>query len=311
MATDTAKRQMGTRNSLPDFISEATAPNTKLAYEKDVARFRAWGGAIPCNADIVCKYLQAFALLNKPNTLERWVAAISRAHKDIGFESPCNAHEVRDTLTGIRKHRAKKRLPNNPRQVNAAVREELFAMLDHTPANLVGMRNRAILLIGFSGALRRSEVSRLTIESVQFDPRGLIVDLGATKADQAAENATIAIPRASHAHCPVKALKAWLKAAAITGGPIFRPILKSGSVAPKGLSGHSIAEIVKTCAAAAGLDRTMYSGHSLRAGLVTTAIKERKPTHKIRAQTRHKSDSSLQPYNRTPELFEDNAADIL
>ena len=102
-----------------------------------------------------------------------------------------------------------------------------------------------------------------------------------------------------------------LKAAGITSGPIFRRIRKNGLVGPTGLAGFSIAQIVKASVARAGLDPALYSGHSLRAGLATSSAKEHKPFHKIKAQTRHKSDVTLLRYIRDAELFDDNAADLL
>ncbi|MEK7207848.1 MAG: site-specific integrase [Pseudomonadota bacterium] len=290
----------------PDYAAAATADNTKLAYHKDLARFRAWGGTIPATVKQVCEYLNAHANTHKVSTLSRWLASISQAHRVVEMESPCRSLEVRRTLNGIKKiHGAK------PRRVAPAVRDELMAMIKHTPPELIGLRNRALLLVGFAGALRRSELAKLRVEDVAFDVRGMILRLGQTKTDQAGENDEIAIPYAKGKYCPVKALKSWLAEAGITEGAIFRPILKHGAVGKKGLSGFSVAQIIKASAKAAGLDTTLYSGHSLRAGLATSSAREKKPFHKIKTQTRHKSDVTLLKYIRDAELFEDNAADLL
>ncbi len=295
------------RFTLPqDYAVAATADNTKLAYRKDLARFLAWGGTIPATVKQVCEYLNAHADTHKVSTMSRWLASISQAHCVKGLDSPCRSLEVHRTLNGIKKvHGAK------PRHVLPAVRDELVAMIQHAPPGLVGVRNRALLLLGFAGALRRSELAKLRVEDVAFDVRGMILKLGQTKTDQAGGNDEIAIPYAKGKYCPVKALKAWLSESGITEDAIFRPILKHGTVGKKGLSGFSVAQIIKASAKAAGLDTTLYSGHSLRAGLATSSAREKKPFHKIKAQTRHKSDVTLLKYIRDAELFEDNAADLL
>jgi integrase len=109
----------------------------------------------------------------------------------------------------------------------------------------------------------------------------------------------------------VKALKTWLTQSNIKQGAIFRAISKGGKVGKRALNPHSIAQLVKASALAAGMDPSEYSGHSLRAGLATSSAKDGKAFHKIKAQTRHRSDVTLLNYIRDAELFEDNAADLL
>jgi integrase len=294
------------RKAKPNYLDAATADNTKLAYHKDLQRFVTWGGDIPSSPDQVAAYISAHGASHKASTLARWVASISQAHKVAGFDNPCGNIDVRRTLRGIRSaHGAKQR------HVAPAVRDELIAMVTQLPPGLVGTRDKALLLVGFAGALRRSELAKLEVKDIHIDARGMILPLGKTKTDQAGESDEIAIPFAKGKYCPVRALQAWLKAGKITGGPIFRRIRKNGLVGPTGLVGFSIAQIVKASVARAGLDPALYSGHSLRAGLATSSAKEHKPFHKIKAQTRHKSDATLLRYIRDAELFEDNAADFL
>jgi integrase len=299
-----------------DFIVLASAPNSAQAFRKDMARFRDAGGVIPCDAAFVADYLAAHAATHKVSTLQRWLASISKAHQQHHsehpskpFENPCRSSRVRDTLRGIKNQHGAKR-----RKVAPALSDEVIAMVRKLPAGLAGQRDRALLLLGFAGALRRSELAKLTIEQVSLDKRGMYLALGKTKADQAAENDVIAIPVAvkRKAYCPVAAYRDWIHAAKIKAGPAFRRISKSGNVHPTdALNNASIAKIVKACARRAGLDASLYSGHSLRAGLATSAAMEQKPYHKIKAQTRHKSDSTLLGYIRDGQLFHDNAADLL
>ena len=138
------------RPSIPDYAAAATASNTKIAYQKDLDRFAACGGRIPATPAQLCDYLSQHAATHKPTTLTRWLASISQAHLSLGLESPCRSIEVRRTLRGIkREHGAK------PRRVSPALRDEVLAMVKALSDDLAGIRNKAILLIGF--ARRRHE----------------------------------------------------------------------------------------------------------------------------------------------------------
>lgn len=291
------------------YADAALAANTKLAYQKDLDRFLGWrdGVEIPCSSELVAEYIAEHAKTHKASTLSRWVSSISTAHQRAGVENPCTTSSVRAVLRGIKRQHGAKR-----RRVLPAMTDELKAMVDKCPANeLRGRRDAAVLLVGFAGALRRSEVAALTVEAIQFDPRGCVLSLGKTKTDQTGENDEIAIPKSKSAYCPVAALKAWIKASGITGGPVFRKIHRSGSIGRNALNDRAIAEIVKGCAEKAGLTKADYSGHSLRAGLATSSARAGKPYHKIKQQTRHKSDAMLLTYVRDAERFDDNAAEIL
>jgi integrase len=311
LAASSTSPRPARRGKKPGLTKEAysqasIADNTKLAYEKDIERFVAWGGEIPTTPERIADYLSEHATTHKPTTLSRWLSAISVAHEALGLESPCKRAAVRSVLRGIRRvHGAKKR------RVAPVMAAELKAMVDSCSDTLAGLRDAALLLVGFSGAMRRSELASLTVDGVKFDVRGCVVSLGRTKTDQAGENDEVALPSSTSAYCPIKALKKWLRAAGIKEGAIFRKVLKSGRIAPGALNPRSVAEIVKARALLAGLDPADYSGHSLRAGLATSSAKANKPYHKIKQQTRHRSDAMLMTYVRDAELFEDNAAEIL
>jgi integrase len=227
-----------------------------------------------------------------------------------GLVNPCTSHEVREEVRGIRNT-----VGTEQRRVAPAMRDELMAMVDRLEETTAGVRDKALLLVGFSAALRRSELAALTIQRLQFDRRGLMISLDKSKTDQAGAGAAIAVPRAKvPAYCPVGALRAWLaeiKRAKHDVGPVFRRISKAGTINADPLNAASIARIVKGHAMKAGLDPALYSGHSLRAGLATSSAQEGKAFHKIKAQTRHKSDATVLRYVRDGELFKDNAADLL
>ncbi len=167
-----------------------------------------------------------------------------------------------------------------------------------------------MLLIGFAGAFRRSELASLTLDDIQFTHDGLVITLRRSKTDQEGEGFAKGIPYGSTpATCPVRALRAWLDAGGITTGPLFRAVWKGGArlrLTP--LNDRAIAEVVKRAAAAAGYDPTRFGGHSLRAGLVTTAAAAGVDERTIMEQTGHKTTTMVRRYMRRGSLFRNNAA---
>lgn len=291
--------------SIVSAVRLAQAENTRAAYDKDLLRFIEAHGAIPATPETVAAYLAAHRG-HKIATLRRWACGISFAHTSANLPDPCASRLVRDTLKGLSRAETK-----DVRRARPAIVKEIRTMVDRQPASLRGIRNRAILLVGFCGALRRSEIRALEVRDVAFDTDCMRLRIRSSKTDQEARGATITVMQAKRTrYCAVDALKTWLKAAGITSGPLFRPIRKSGEIAPGALSGYSISQIVKEAADLAGLDSTAYSGHSLRAGLITSAIVAGKPRHKVKNQSRHKSDAAFALYIRDFENTTDNASDL-
>ena len=172
----------------------------------------------------------------------------------------------------------------------------------------MGKRDRALLLVGFAGAFRRSELVSLDVADVAFDPNGLTIRLRRSKTDQEGEGRKVGLPYGSNlATCPVRALQEWLHVAAITNGALFVGINRHGT--PQGrLSACAVALIVKKVVAAAGLNPDLYAGHSLRAGLATSAAMAGVSERSIMAQTGHKSVMMVRRYIRDGSLFRENAA---
>jgi len=176
------------------------------------------------------------------------------------------------------------------------------------PETLLGARDRALLLVGFGGAFRRSELVFLDVGDVAFTQDGLEVMLRRSKTDPEGRGRKVGIPFGSQAsYCPVRALRAWTKAAGIEDGALFRYVTRYGQVGGR-LTGHAVAKVVKRCAGAAGLDASRYSGHSLRAGLATAAARAGKSERAIMAQTGHRSLTQVRHYVRQGSLFLENAA---
>jgi site-specific recombinase XerD len=171
-------------------------------------------------------------------------------------------------------------------------------------ASLRELRNRAILLLGFAGAFRRSELVALNVEDIEETAAGMLVTLRRSKTDQEGLGRRVAIPRGELA-CPVAALRAWLDAAGITEGAIFRRIInkKSQRVTDRRLAARNVAAIVKQGAERLGFDPSTFAGHSLRAGFVTSAVKRGANLIKITDVTGHRSLEMLRTYSRDAEAF--------
>jgi integrase len=172
-------------------------------------------------------------------------------------------------------------------------------------------RDRALLLIGFAGGFRRSELVGLDCADIERVCQGVVITLRRSKTDQEGAGRKIGIPYGRTRHCPVVAFDNWLSMSGIDHGPVFRPVDRHGRIAPGELSGEAVSLILKERVAAAGIDASSFSGHSLRAGFATSATQACVSTLKIRAQTGHASDAMLSRYIRDGELFTDNASGAL
>lgn len=285
------------------YLREAVAPNTRRAYLSDLRQFEGWGGAIPCSPETVARYLSDQAGHLSIATLTRRLAAISVAHAAKGFSNPIPSPLIKGTLKGI------KRLHGTPQhQAKPLLVEDLLRIMTVLGTSTKDDRDRALLLIGFAGGFRRSELVGLQVEDIDFVREGMIVMLQRSKTDQSGEGRKIGIPFARGRFCPVKSLEVWLQKSRIAQGAIFRTVDRRGSVVAHRLSAEAVSQIVKSRAAQIGLDPEGYSGHSLRAGLCTSAAAAGISTFAIRQQTGHRSDQMVARYVRAGELFTNNAA---
>lgn len=191
------------------------------------------------------------------------------------------------------------------RKAAPATAELLAAALNILPETLRGKRDRALLAIGFAAARRRSELVSFDVEDIERRSRGIILHLKRSKTDQEGEGARIPVPN-GRALRPVAALDAWLDAAGITGGAIFREIDRHDNIGAR-LSDRSVARIVKKVLSAAGLEASAFSGHSLRAGFVTDALERKVDYFKIMKQTGHAKVETLKEYDRRENELEDHA----
>lgn len=282
------------------YLDAALASNTLRAYRSDLRHFAAWGGQLPATPEMIANYVAHFAQGLASSTLSRRLVAIARAHTEQGWVSPTDAPLVRATLKGVRRART-----HRVRQVDALQKADIVRMVKGL-SGLKGARDAALLMIGFAGAFRRSELVSLDLADVHITAAGTQIRLVRSKTDQEGRGREVFIPRVRGRYCPSALLTSWLAVAGIESGPVFRRINRHGQVAADGLSGQAVALIVKAHAAAAGLDAARFSGHSLRAGFVTNATGRGASISSIRRQTGHQSDAMVQHYIRSTSGFKDN-----
>jgi site-specific recombinase XerD len=286
------------------------ADNTRRAYRADWQAVTSWCAArelasLPATPTTIAVYLTDQAEALKVSTLQRRLVAIAQAHRLKGHVSPTEDAAVRAVWRGIRRAKGTAQVGKA-----ALLTNDLRAMvLVLDLAAPIGVRDWALLLLGFAGAFRRSELVALDVGDVQVTRDGLVVTIRRSKTDQLGKGQKVGIPRGRHpGTCPVKALQAWLELASIDAGPIFRGVDCHGRIMPGRLTDRSVALIVQRVAEAAGLDPAQFAGHSLRAGLATSAAMTGAEERDIMRQTRHRSVVVARRYIRDGSLFRNNAA---
>ena len=292
-----------------DLMREAKARNTIRSYRADWCAFESWciehdRSSLPASPDTLVLYLtDAVRAGLKVSTLQRRQSAISQAHQAAGLETPTAAYMVRTLMAGIRRERG-----TAPGYKTAAVTEILRAMVAGLTDKPIGCRDRALLLLGFSGAFRRSELVSLDIPDLEFAKDGFTVTLRRSKTDQEQAGRRIGIPYGSNLlTCPVRAMEVWLSQVGMSG-PLFRAVNRGGRISDLRLCDKAVALIIKRRAVAAGLNPANYAGHSLRSGLATSAAAAGVSERAIMAQTGHTSLTIVRRYIREGSLFRENAA---
>jgi len=283
------------------YLDARQSPATQRAYRFHWSHWQTFAAArgyadLPATPAAVADYLTAQAEDRAPvASIQARLAAIAYYHAQAQAENPARALGVVETMKGIRRALG---VANTPKR--ALVLSDLRRIVAGLPADLRGRRDRALLLIGYAGAFRRSELVALTRADVDLDARGAVITIRRSKTDQEGAGLVKVIPAlADPTLCPVRALRAWLDVAGITSGALWRGIDRWGHVRAGALDAKQVARIVKAGAAAAGLDAARLAGHSLRAGYVTEAANAGADAWQIMEQTGHKSQETLRRYIRT------------
>jgi len=288
------------------YAEAARAPATLRAYAADWRIFTAWCAAhgvdaLPATPHTVALFLAD--LEGRPSTLRRKLAAIAVMHRAAGHDSPTEHGVVRATFAGIRRERG-----IAPRPKTALLVDELRAALATCGERRIDVRDRALVLVGFAGALRRSELVGLDVADVGFEGEGLVLRLRRSKTNQEGELEEVAVLYGSDPQtCPVRALQSWLASGAIIEGPLFRAVDRAGRVGSGRLTARIVGERVKKIGARSGLDPESYAAHSLRSGFATSAARANKSEAAIMRQGRWKSIPVARRYIRAGSRWHDHA----
>jgi len=294
------------------FIHSAKSPATLLAYRTDFEDFTRFCQEhnlphLPTTPTTVALYIADRAGSLRSATITRRLTSITKAHQAAGFEaSPSSSHHfvVSETLKGIRRSIGTAQKGKAP-----LLTSDIRRIVAACPETLLGLRDRALVLVGFAGAFRRSELAAIDFTHLSFTQEGLVIDLRRSKTDQEAAGRKVGIPFGTDvATCPVRALRRWLAESGITAGAVFRGVNRHGKVSRRGLHKDCVGWIVKRAASRASLKPEPLGGHSLRAGCVTQAAMNGVGERDIMRQTGHKSAEMLAKYIRIGEIFTRNAA---
>lgn len=293
-----------------DYGRAALSENTMRAYRGDWLEFEGWcadrsRSHLPATPATVANYASSLADAGKKvPTIARKLAAVRFFHRGAGLENPTDNAGVAAILKGIRRT-----VGTASRQKAPATVDVIHAMLARIDAeSLHGKRDRALLLLGFAGAFRRSELVAITVEDLTFSDEGVDVFVPKSKTDQEAKGQSVAILNGK-AMKPADRLKEWLDAAGIVSGPIFRRFKRGDRLSDDTLTPQAVALVVKKYAEAAGFDVASLSGHSLRAGFVTSAAESRASISRIMEVTRHRDPRTVETYVRRADRFKDHAGD--
>lgn len=303
-----------TLNRMAEFAEASSSENTKKAQRSDWSVFSTWCrdrglSEMPACPEVLALFLtdQAESGL-KSSTIGRRMASISQAHQLAGYPSPAGDARVRAVWQGICR-----KVGRAVAKKRALPLSDLKALVLSCEDSIQGLRDKAMLLLGFMGAMRRSELVNLDVEDIHMEEdQGVRLRIVRSKTDQQGHGREIGIPVGkSHTTCPVFALRAYLTVSKIDSGPLFRPLNRGGSLRQTRLTPQSVAKVIKRRMEALGLDPADYAGHSLRSGFVTAAARAGVAEHAIARQSGHKSVAVLRGYIQTATLFQGNPAAAL
>jgi integrase len=293
------------------YIDSAYSENTKIAYKKQWNKFSRWCELrdvcpVPCHESAVATYIASMGGECSMSTIRVAMAAISTAHRMMGFNTPCHSAPVRTVLKGIgRQHGSAQK------QKAALSIDELRSISGSEGECDIGKRNRAICLVGFFGALRRSEIVNLKWSDIVFKKGGMEITISKSKTDKMGVGQIVAVPASeSEDICPVSAMKTH-EASNRTGDYVFTRMDRGKGVIPKKLDSAYVAKILKTASKKCGLDFESISGHSVRSGFATSAIEAGKRPDKVKDHLRHSTYRMTEKYIRKVDRWKDNPADGL
>jgi len=295
LVTDVKSLELETLKNL----KSSKAANTLRAYEsdyKDFGRFCIKHGfkSMPTEPKILTLYLTHLSQTSKFSTLKRRLASISVIHRLSGHYIDTKHPMITENLMGIKRVKGSYQKAKKPILINDL--KSIVNVIDKDQNEKRRAKNRALILVGFAGGFRRSELVAILFEDIDFVPEGVKIFIKRSKTDQSGEGMTKGIPYFSNSdYCPVISLKNWLEKSEIKSGKIFD------------ISDKSVALTIKKYTAIAGLDSNKYSGHSLRSGFATSAAELGAEERSIMAMTGHKTSQMVRRYIQEANLFKNNA----
>jgi len=296
LITDIKKLELETINNLKNSKSK----NTLRAYQSDYNDFSLFCSkngfqAMPTQPKILALYITHLASYSKYSTLKRRLASISIIHKTKGHYIDTKHPIIVENLMGIKRTNGSNQKGKKPLLISD-LKLLINAIDESKEKNIRKIRDKALVLIGFAGGFRRSELVDIEYEDIEFVEEGVKIFVKRSKTDQSGEGMTKAIPYFDNINfCPVKALNKWVVEAEIKEGKIFN------------ISDKSVALIIKKYANYAGLDSNRYAGHSLRSGFATSTAESGAEERNIMAMTGHKSTEMVRRYIKESNLFKNNA----
>lgn len=295
------------RDHAAALAAASLSSSTLTTYRREWRRWERWatgtGAAVlPAEAAQVATWLAGRHRQGaKPATLRKAASALSTVHELAGHPSPCRGGAVGRVLSGAA------RTSPRSRGSEPLLLADLRPILQALPLTLRGQRDRAILLLGWAGALRRSELAAVDVDHLVAHEEGILLYLPSSKTDQEGDGAHVGIPYGRGDLCPVRAVREWQEAAGLDGGPLFRAV-RGTSVAPERLSGRSVWDTVRRAANGAGLELPGLGAHSLRVGFATEAAAQGAGEREIMRHGRWRSVTVARRYIRRGSAFRDNPA---
>ena len=294
-------------------LQSSKAINTVRAYKSDFndfGLFCAQNGfkSLPSEPKIVALYLTYLSTKNaKMSTLKRRLVSIGVIHKLKGHYLDTKHPSIIENIMGIK--RRKGSIQNGKKPLLISSLKIIIDVIDQQNKEKIKiLRDRSIILIGFSGGFRRNEIVSLNYDDLDFVPEGLKIKIKRSKTDQFGEGSIKALPYFDNSqYCPVVSLKNWIDTARINSGALFRRFSKGSRLTEKRLTDQTVALLIKEYLQLAGIDNKNYSGHSLRSGFATSAAESGAEERSIMAMTGHKSSEMVRRYIKEANLFKNNA----
>ena len=294
-------------------LQSSKAINTVRAYKSDFndfGLFCAQNGfkSLPSEPKIVALYLTYLSTKNaKMSTLKRRLVSIGVIHKLKGHYLDTKHPSIIENIMGIKRRKGSIQKGKKPLLINSL--KTIIDVIDQQNKEKIKiLRDRSIILIGFSGGFRRNEIVSLNYDDLDFVPEGLKIKIKRSKTDQFGEGSIKALPYFDNSqYCPVVSLKNWIDIARINSGALFRRFSKGSKLTEKRLTDQTVALLIKEYLQLAGIDNKNYSGHSLRSGFATSAAESGAEERSIMAMTGHKSSEMVRRYIKEANLFKNNA----